>query len=56
MKIGEHKTVKSMTTEGVKYTIYNTEGGYKCTCPAFSNGQGKKCKHIKVHQHLKYKK
>ena len=56
MNIGDHKTVPSMTRPGVKYTIFNTTEGYRCTCPAYLNGEGHKCKHIKQHQHLKYKK
>lgn len=51
----EFITVKSMTDPDVEYTIIKTEEGYRCSCPAFVfNGQ--KCKHIKKHQHLKYKK
>lgn len=47
--------VKSFTDSETEYTIYNTEDGYKCTCPDFALRQHK-CKHIKRYQHLRYKK
>lgn len=56
MKIGEKKQVESFTTKGLTYDIFKTEDGYKCTCPAFTMGDGRKCKHIRRLQHLRYKK
>ncbi len=46
---------KSFTDPDMEYIIRKMDDGYRCSCPDFVI-RDKKCKHIKRHQHLKYKK
>ena len=47
--------VKSFTDPKKTYIIRKTGEGFRCSCPAFVLS-GKKCKHIRREQHLRYAK